>query len=98
MSVNIGASLCFSGFVVPLGVVSRGVRMEGMGVCLQEECRYLKEQVAMENVACMVILLTAKCVQVCVSVCIYVQYEAGDCSKINIFAECILGNISSQTL
>ena len=52
----------------------------------------------MENVACMVILLTAKCVQVCVSVCIYVQYEAGDCSKINIFAECILGNISSQTL
>lgn len=36
-----------------------------------------KEQVAMGNDACMVVLLTAKCVQVCVSVCIYVQIEQG---------------------
>lgn len=67
-------------------------------MCVYRKSRSLKEQVAMENVACMVILLTAKCVQVCVSVCIYVQDGAEDCSKINIFAECILGNISSQTL
>ena len=52
----------------------------------------------MENDTCMVVLLTAKCVQVCVSVCIYVQDGAGDCSKINIFAKCILGNTTSQTL
>lgn len=96
--MHMSASLCFSGAVVPLGVVSRGVSMEMRDVCLQEECRSLKEQVAMDNDACMVVLLTAKCVQVCVSVCIYVQDGAGDCSKINIFAKCILGNISSQTL
>ena len=92
------ASVCFNGAVVPLGVVSRGVRMEMRDVCLQEECRFLKEQVSMENDTCMVVLLTAKCVQVCVSVCIYVQDGAGDCSKINIFAKCILGNTTSQTL
>lgn len=92
------ASLCFSGAVVPLGVVSQGVRMEMRDVCLQEECRSLKEQVSMENDTCMVVLLTAKCVQVCISVCIYVQDGAGDCSKINIFAKYILGNTSSQTL
>ena len=92
------ASLCFSGAVVPLGVVSQGVRMEMRDVCLQEECRSLKEQVSMENDTCMVVLLTAKCVQVCISVCIYVQDGAGDCSKIIIFAKYILGNTSSQTL
>ena len=55
--MHMSASLCFSGAVVPLGVVSRGVSMEMRDVCLQEECRSLKEQVAMDNDACMVVLL-----------------------------------------
>lgn len=40
-------------------------------MCLQEECRSLKEQVAMDNDTCMVVLLTAKCVQMCVYLCVY---------------------------
>ena len=65
-------SLCFSGAGVPLGVVPGGVRMEVRAVCLQKECGSRKEQAEMKNDVCMVVLLTAKCVQVCVSVCMCV--------------------------